>query len=970
MSRLRLGIDNGMSLDEAKALFNEEFTEFEIEKVRGKAIVKGIMFDEKNKPKLINKEADAGVLKEIPAGSMTELEPTITIGEKNMWYLVGETDYIFVNDNSVDKSINRYFEHLSYVNDKAEHDLPSGVRKRFARATSRYNLPVGIIDAFGLKQDSLAHAAYLIDENEMVIVPEYFTRMGVVSVGGTLVDEFSKTVIHETGHAIWHQILNEEKRAEYVGISPKFHEEAPPENPGDYVTGFTDTLTGKRVYGDLYTHKDDRFVSNYARMSFKEDFAESFLYYVVSPDFLMGFDRKRYDFFNSLEVTREIDKVAKGNLILPEKQTSVEISDLLAIDLQTSEFRRRLSKEFETVLHETLDGSQIGLEHIVNLVPFGAYINPGDSVPEDLKVGIYIKDAPTSEVISGNIKLAIYNNQESLDSLVYSQKAVRVGTIPDPEEKAVEKLDEIVENFKIKRFKDGDVKINKRYFKEDEIERWVTTASGKRIPIPKEGALGRESRKEKKTKGQKELTDIKEGKKKPPRKKKKSPKSKPSKSKTSLKKPKQTVYSVQLHQSENAPTHRDLRIKVGNKAFSWAVPKWPKPGEKMLAISQPAHSPEYMKFKGVVRSSNGTGRVDLEDFRGVDVTDWDEKKKAFNVYSGPLKGRYAIINIGEKNNLLVRKKRMRKKLPREYTPARARVKFKDSMWKDPNWVLQPVMRGGRVILYSGKEGNRLLGGSLSKKDPSSRVERTDILPHLRDMKLFNKDLVLDGEVFIKDKNVTKSIINSSPMRSRELQRKYGKPIFYVYDILRYNGNDLRNVPYKTRLKFIERAVGNRYSHIKAVPTFDKNKKGHYKRLVKQGWGGVVLKDKFGKYNDRFMTKKRPVKKDDYILMDWTPGKGKYKGMFGALIFGKYNSAGKLVRVGKVSSGFTEKQRIKFTKLLPELKKKRSVIAVNHLGLSANGIPEAPVFNRVRKSKTYHDMLAESFDSNREYEGDD
>ena len=968
-----LALAEGISLDQAKKLFNEEVAEFEIEKLDNGAIVRSIIFDESDKNNVVRKDIDASELKEIPAGTISEIEPTITIGDQNTWYLVGEQDYIYIADNSVDKSVSRYFTHLSYVNDKAQHDLPSGVRRRFARATSRYNLPISIIDGFGLKHDSLAHAAYMIDNNEMLIVPTYFTRMGIVKIGSVFIDEFSKTVVHETGHSIWHQILNDEKRAEYVGIAPKFHEQPPPENPGDYRTGYTDTLTGKRVHGDEYTYKNDKFVSSYARMSVKEDFAESFLYYVIAPDFLMGFDKERYEFFNNLAVTQDIDKMAKGSLIIPESQKVVEISDLLPIDLQTSEFRRKLSKEFEAVLSETLDRSQIGLEHVVNLVPFGNYVNAKDSVPEDLSVGIYARDASTAEVISGNIKIALYDTQEALDSLIYSQRVVNSDTKSGPEAEVVEKM---FKKIKVKKFKNGDIKINKRYYKKDEIERWVTTPGGRRIPIPKEGVMGREHRKTKKTKEQTRLMNIKSGKKKPPSKKKRTEfplghvEHKPTKKQLKLKRPKQSVYSIQMHHSERAPSHRDLRIKVGNRAYSWAIPEWPNKGEKKLAVLQPAHSPEYMKFKGVIRSGYGTGRVDLHDYRGIDITDWTDKKKAFNVYSGPNKGRYALIHVGDKNYLLVRKKNMRKPLKREYTPARPRVKFNEAMWKDPRWLVQPKMNGARYILYTGDKENRLLSRRNSAEDPSRHVEQTDKVPHLRDLKFANKDLVLDGEIFVKDKDTTSAVMNSSAIRARDLQGKYGKPVFYVFDILRYNGNDLRNLPYKTRLKFLERAIKGRYDNVKMVPSFTKNKKSYYKRLVKQGWEGIVLKDKLGKYNDRFMTKMKPVKEDDFVLMDWTPGKGKYEGMFGALILGKYNDRGKLVRVGKVGSGFTEKQRAKLTKLLPNLKRNKSVIAIKHLGVSKKGAPIAPVFDRIRQSKTYHDMLAEVLDPSKEYEGED
>ena len=959
----RIGLVDTLPLDRAREIFDERYVNFEVINKGDVPVVKAIIYGEENKDKIIKPGATIDQnIGSIPVGDISEIPDAITIGHNNTWYLVGENDYVYIVENSVEKSINRYFGHLSYVSEKSDNDVPDGVKKRFARATSRYNLPIQLVAGFGLKNDSQAHAAYVIDDNKMTIVPGYFVRMGVVRVGGQLIDEFSKTVIHEFGHAIWHQVLSDEEKARYIATAPRFLN--PDEVPDikDYVRGHTDTLTGKRIFGEFLTNKDDKFLTDYARMSVKEDFAETFLFFVLAPDYLLGFDKQRYDFINSIKVTAQIDNLNKGTLILPEKQDSVEVSDLLSIDLQTSELRRKLALEFEVVLKRLLDGSKIGLEHLKNLIPYGTYVKADEQFPEDLRVAIYAEDIPNDlEATNGNIKLAVYNTQEKLDALIYQSRVIATETKVDPD---VNKLDEEIDKLMAKldtfdvRKVEGGVVVNKRFYRKNEIERWVTTSTGRHIPIPKEGVQGRKI-KSGKSKAGAELESIRRGKKAPPS-KKRLPLghigTKPSTTNVHLNRPKQTTYSLQRHYSRVAPEHFDLRLKMGDKAHSWAVQEWPMPGTKTLAILQPPHSTKYMSFQGTIREGYGAGRVDLADLRDVDVTDWTDKKKAFNVYSGPQKGRYALINIGEKNYLLVRKKQIHKPLAVEYVPSRARLKLKEEMWEDPNFVIQAKMNGARSMLYVSKEGNRVLSRSMSAVN-EGHVDQTDIVPHIRDMNFGHGDLVLDGEMFIKDKYTTSAILNSNPIRARKLQNQYGKLKLYVFDILRYNGNDLRNIPYKTRLQFLERAVGNN-PNVKVIPSFTENKKAYYKKLVKMGYEGIVLKDLRGKYNDRFMTKKKPIHDDDYVIMGSTEGKGKYKGLFGALIFGKYVD-GKLVRVGKVGSGFNEKERIKINRKLKTLIKNKTVMSIRHLGLSHKGTPEGAVFDRFRTSKTFHDMLAES-----------
>lgn len=970
-----LKIGDRLTFEDAKNYFRKDLVKFNVAKVNGEALVESVEFDEKDKDNIVNRETIANIEQKHSAAGMLQREKTITIGEKNLWYLVGETDYIFINDNSVERSIDKYFQNLAIVNEKSDPNLPEGVRKRFARAVSRYKMPLHLVTGFGLKEDSVAHAAYLINENKITIVPEYFIRMGVVKIGTEWIDEFSKTVVHEFGHVVWHQILNEKQQLEYEQLAPKFMDDEQRNqnlltghSESEYTKGYTDTLSGKRVFGEYWSHKNDKFLSPYARMSIKEDFAEAFLYYNLAPDFLMGFDEKRYNFIKSIVIPSSV--IQKGDLVLDGNSEPVQISDLLTIDLQTSELRRRLALEFEGALHGMLKSNNIGIEQIKNIIPYDEYVQVGNTLPTSLKVVSYVeKMTGDKNLIQGNIEISLFDEQEKADKIIYNKRVGEEDTknenVASPDEMKLfydkcEQLDVDVSG--------DDIRINKNYYKKDEIDHWVTTPSGKHIPIPKAGARGYKKGSAAPDKGKKALVAIEQGKEKPPTKKEISRRkaelplghieSKVGRIPYPRKfTPIESSYSVQRHFSEKAPDHHDLRLKMGNKAYSWAIPVWPNRGERQLAVLQPVHSVKYMGFRGIIpKGEYGAGRVDLMDHRKVDITDWGKKKIAFNVLSGKNEGRYALINIGDNNYLIVRKKQIRDYPEKEYMPARARLKFKESMWDDPKFVLQPKMDGARYLLYvGGKNGNQLLSRSFSAKHEGHHVDQTDNVPHIRDIDFEQKQMVLDGEIFRGNRFVTNAMMNSSPMRSRELQNKHGKAIYYVFDILKYENNDLTKMPYSMRLKFLERAIGdNKYPNIKIIPTFKKNKKKTYSRLVRMGYEGVVLKNIHGKYDDRFQTKMKPVQDADYVIMGNTPGKGKYEGMFGALILGQYKN-GKLVRVGKVGSGFGEKERLAISKKLKTLIKQKKVIEIKHLGFSPNGVPQAPVFSRIREDKSWHDL---------------
>ena len=143
-----LKIGDRLTFEDAKNYFRKDLVKFNVAKVNGEALVESVEFDEKDKDNIVNRETIANIEQKHSAAGMLQREKTITIGEKNLWYLVGETDYIFINDNSVERSIDKYFQNLAIVNEKSDPNLPEGVRKRFARAVSRYKMPLHLVTGF------------------------------------------------------------------------------------------------------------------------------------------------------------------------------------------------------------------------------------------------------------------------------------------------------------------------------------------------------------------------------------------------------------------------------------------------------------------------------------------------------------------------------------------------------------------------------------------------------------------------------------------------------------------------------------------------------------------------------------------------------------------------------------------------------------------------------------------------------
>lgn len=75
----------------------------------------------------------------------------------------------------------------------------------------------------------------------------------------------------------------------------------------------------------------------------------------------------------------------------------------------------------------------------------------------------------------------------------------------------------------------------------------------------------------------------------------------------------------QRHEADIAGLHYDIRMVIGDKAYSWATYKdMPKPGESIILHQQPTHTSEYALSKKVVIPSGQYGA-------GITTLDWVKK---------------------------------------------------------------------------------------------------------------------------------------------------------------------------------------------------------------------------------------------------------------------------------------------------------------------------------------------------------
>ena len=899
---MRIKFDPPIHIDRAMNKYDTRYVSFLLTPDSYPNVI-GIEFEDFTKISnpYINDNIDERVVQEL-----------ISYDLKKRWVMVDKRNLLYIPKPDKEGEVYRkYISALDTVNRKSD-DFPAPIARRIARAAARFNLNVDIFNSFSVRHNSTAHSAYRFDIHDIGVVPEYFLRNGMMNVGGVWLDEFTRTFVHEYGHSVWHRVLSPEDQKAYEDLAPRFTTE-PETEEGTPTKGKNYSLKGDVGYSDWFTYEEDTFVTTYARWNIKEDWSESFLYYKVAPRKLKELSRERYDFIKRMdEKAQDFGPLEKKDEIVTGKKERFSVVELLPVDLQLTTLRRELAKRFKVELHRLVRSKSLGMGDVKCIIPIGDFARQKE-YPDELEAVVYIPHLDNATTIVNNdIRMIVVNHKQKFEELAYQYKYIE----SEPEK---------------------PLKKRGRYWiPKDQIAQWVTTKTGQRIPIPKKGYKGRPR------KVGRRMLPLGHA------------EAKARVSSYNLPTPKQTRLSLQAHAAEKAGPHVDLRIAMDDKAYSWALPKgMPSAGGRALAVLQPPHTKSYMGFEGAIDTGYGKGAVKLAADTQVDVVRWDKTMKKFRIYAGPYKGTYHVIRgkiPGTKNWVLIRSRRLRRPIKDQWKLARARMKTKGFMWKSPEYVLQPKVDGARYALYTGVGGeNRFLSRKVSKLG-GGYVERTDNLPYIRGANLV-PDSIVDGEVFIRDNETTARIMGSNPIRSRELQSKIGKPKFIVFDVLKYRGRDIRQLPYKERLKFVKKFVSNaKHPQIKRMPSIWKDKLNFAKHLIATGWEGAVLKDAKSHYYGNFQSKYKRFRTGDYVITGYTPGRGKIEGLVGAIELAETTPDGKLISRGRVGTGLSMERRRELTKQIDRMVKNRAVVEVKMLTKTSKGNPRAPVFMRLRPDK--------------------
>lgn len=168
-----------------------------------------------------------------------------------------------------------------------------------------------------------------------------------------------------------------------------------------------------------------------------------------------------------------------------------------------------------------------------------------------------------------------------------------------------------------------------------------------------------------------------------------------------------------------------------------------------------------------------------------------------------------------------------------------------------------------------------------------------------------QDAILDGEIVALDESGRSSF---QLLQAFEMGEKRPPVVFYAFDLLQLNGEDLKNEPIEKRKAKLEALLQKAPNEIRFSPSFDYDVKELLAKAHELGLEGLIAKRRGSRYEPGKRTgawiKIKLEREQDFVIGGYTEPDGSRK-YFGAILVGVYDGD-KLNFSGRVGSGFSDK----------------------------------------------------------------
>jgi bifunctional non-homologous end joining protein LigD len=399
-----------------------------------------------------------------------------------------------------------------------------------------------------------------------------------------------------------------------------------------------------------------------------------------------------------------------------------------------------------------------------------------------------------------------------------------------------------------------------------------------------------------------------------------------------------------IHEHHARRLHWDLRLERDGALASWALPKGlpQAPGENHFAAATEDHPLEYLDFHGEIPPGQyGAGEMSIWDEGTYETLKWEPRKVEVALRGARVQGRYALfaIEAGEhpKDWMIHRMDppasdpaHPREAMPEHVVPMLARTGQLPADGR--GWAFEVKWDGVRAIVYSRPGELRLESRNLN--------EITDSYPELARLNraLSSHSAILDGEIVAFDASspegergrpsfaaLQRRMHVSARAQARRLAAQTPVTLM-LFDLLWLDGHSTMGLAYAQRRELLG-AMRLEGEHWQTPEHVIEDGAALLLATSEQGLEGIVAKRLDSTYQPGVRShgwiKVKSTGRQEFVVGGWMPGKGKRTGSVGALLLGVYEPDGALRYVGRVGSGFSERELARLGELLGPLRRRGS-----------------------------------------------
>lgn len=255
----------------------------------------------------------------------------------------------------------------------------------------------------------------------------------------------------------------------------------------------------------------------------------------------------------------------------------------------------------------------------------------------------------------------------------------------------------------------------------------------------------------------------------------------------------------------------------------------------------------------------------------------------------------SVVETGDIDTAILLKKAPKTKIPTGIKPMLATLV--DEPFDDPDWVYEVKWDGYRALGFINKGEVELL--SRNKKTFNDKF-----YPIYNILQKWDINAVVDGEILVLNDKGISNFGNLQNWRSEA----DGELVYYVFDLLWYDGKNLMNLPLLQRQAILKDILPADNDQIRLSKVFDASGTDFFNAAERMGLEGIIAKKSNSTYSPDMRSKEwlkiKVHKRQEVIIAGFTKNADTSK-QFSSLLLGVYENKA-LQYVGKVGTGFSDK----------------------------------------------------------------